>query len=289
MEPRFYEIEKDGPVIIWKFSNPPRNLATIETGEELRQLVEEFDKDPELRVGIITSGVPGMFIQHFDVSQIVDWAEQIYKASDEEVTKMLSDLPPPGGIASLTSKPIICAINGPVQGGGCEMALSCDLRFISKEAYMGQPEVGAGIIPGGGGTQRLARLVGISKALELCWSGRKIYPDEAERLGLVVKACDPLDLMPTVMKFAQDLAARPPVAVKNIKQAIHQGVNMTLTDGLILERELFFDSIRTDEAMQIMRFYVATGQDGEKMAAIVEEAEGDPEKIAEILAKLQKD
>ena len=134
----------------------------------------------------------------------------------------------------------------------------------------------------------MARLVGISKALELCWSGRKIYPDEAERLGLVVKACDPLDLMPTVMKFAQDLAARPPVAVQNIKKAIHDGYNKTLTDGLLLERELFFDSIRTDEAMQIMRFYVATGQDGEKMAAIREEAGGDPEKIAKILARENK-
>jgi enoyl-CoA hydratase len=284
-EPRFYQIEKDGPVIIWKFSNPPRNLATIETMEELRQLVEEFDKDPELRVGIVTSAVPGMFIQHFDVSLIIGWAEDMYKASEEEVAQILASFPPPLGIADFTSKPIICAINGPVEGGGCEMALSCDLRFISREAFMGQPEVNAGIIPGGGGTQRLARLVGVSKALELCLSGRRIYPDEAERLGLVVKACHPDDLMPTVMKFAQELAVKPPLAVKNVKRSIQEGINMTLQDGLTLERELFFESVRSDDAMQIMRLYVAAGQDREKMAAIIEEAGQDPEKIADLLAK----
>ena len=285
MEPRFYHIEKDGPVIVWKFSNPPRNLATIETGEELVQLVEEFDKDPELRVGIVTSATPGMFIQHFDVSLIVDWAEAMNKASEEEIAQQLASLPPPRGIGDHTSKPIICAINGPVEGGGCEMALSCDIRFISREAFMGQPEVNAGIIPGGGGTQRLARLVGVAKAMELCLTGRRIYPDEAERLGLVTQACDPAELMPTVMKFAQELAAKPPPAVENIKKAIYQGSNMTLQDGLIFERELFFEAMRSDDAIQIMRLYVAAGQDREKMTAMVEEAGRDPEKIAAILSE----
>jgi enoyl-CoA hydratase/carnithine racemase len=210
-----------------------------------------------------------MFIQHFDVSLIVGWAEAMFKATPEEISQQLAMLPPPKGIGDYTSKPIICAINGPVEGGGCEMALGCDLRFISKDSFMGQPEVNAGIIPGGGGTQRLARLVGVSKAMELCLTGRRIYPDEAERLGLVVKACDPDELMPTVMKFAQDLAAKPPVAVEKIKKAIRAGSDMQLQDGLILERELFFDSIRTDLAIQIMRLYVQVGQDRAKFAVLL--------------------
>jgi enoyl-CoA hydratase/carnithine racemase len=284
-QPRFHEIEKDGPVIIWKFSNPPRNLATIESITELGQLVEEFDKDPELRVGIITSATPGMFIQHFDVSSILGWAEQMANASDEAIKQVLDSLPPPGGIADSTSKPIICAINGPVEGGGCEMALGCDLRFISREAFMGQPEVNGGFPPGGGGTQRLARLVGVSKAMELCLTGRRIYPDEAERLGLVVKACHPAELMPTVMAFAHELAAKPPQAVSIIKRAINEGSNMTLPDGLMLERKLFFEAIRTEDALNIMRLYVAVGQDREKLATLAEEAGGDPQKIAELLAK----
>jgi enoyl-CoA hydratase len=284
-KPRFYQIEKQGPIIIWKFHNPPRNLATVETGEELVQLVEEFDRDQELRVGIVTSAVPRMFIQHFDVSLILEWAEGMSKASDEERAQVLAELPPPRGIADYTSKPIICAINGPVEGGGCELALGCDFRFISRDAFMGQPEVGAGIIPGGGGTQRLARLVGVARALELCMTGRRIYPDEAERLGLVVKACEPQELMPTVMAFANELAGKPQMAISFIKRAIYEGSSMPLNDGLILERDLFFRSIWSDDALQIMRLYVAAGQDGEKLAAAFLEAGGDPEKTFALLKK----
>jgi len=289
IEARFHKVEKEGPIIIWKFSNPPRNLASIETMTELAQLVEEFDKDPELRVGIVTSAVPGMFIQHFDVSLIVGWAEAMNKASEEELAQQLASFPPPKGIGDYTSKPIICAINGPVEGGGCEMALSCDFRFISTDAFMGQPEVDAGIIPGGGGTQRLARLLGVARAMELCLSGRRIYPDEAERLGLVTKVCDPDELMPTVMAFANELAAKPPLAVINIKKAIHEGGSMTLQDGLLLERRLFFEAMRSDDALLIMRLYVAAGQDREKVAALVEEVGPDPEKIVAMLSDQQED
>jgi enoyl-CoA hydratase/carnithine racemase len=126
--------------------------------------------------------------------------------------------------------------------------------------------------------------MGVGKAMELCLSGRRIYPDEAERLGIVSKACDPDELMPTVMKFAQELAAKPPLAVINIKKAIHEGINLTLQDGLTLERKLFFEAIRSDDAVQIMRLYVAAGQDREKLAALMEEAGEDPGKVAELLA-----
>ena len=289
LEPRFYQVEKEGSIIIWKFHNPPRNLATLETWAELVQLVEEFEQDPELRVGIVTSATPGMFIQHFDVSLIVGWAEGLSRASDEEVAQQLDALPPPKGIAEYTSKPVICSINGPVEGGGCEMALGCDVRFISRDAFMGQPEVNAGIIPGGGGTQRLVRLLGAAKAMELCLTGRRVYPDEAERLGLVTKACDPEELMPTVMAFAQELATKPPLAVINIKKAIYEGRNRTLPDGLLLERDLFFETLRSDEALEIMRLYVAAGQDREKMAVLVEKVGRDPEKIAALLAEEQEE
>jgi len=268
-EPRFHKVERDGPIVIWKFSNPPRNLATLDTGAELVQLVEEFDKDPELRVGVVTSAVPGMFIQHFDVSTILGWAESMSAISDEEVGQLLDSLPPPRGIAAYTSKPVICAINGPVEGGGCEMALGCDFRFMSRDAFMGQPEVNAGFPPGGGGTQRLTRLLGVAKALELCLTGRRIYADEAERLGLISKACDPDELMPTVMAFAHELAAKAPLALSIIKRAIYEGADMTLENGLILERQLFFEAIRSDNALQLMRLYVSVGQDREKLTNLL--------------------
>jgi enoyl-CoA hydratase len=285
IEPRFHKVEKDGPIIIWKFNNPPKNMATLETFTELVSLVEAFDKDPELRVGIVTSAVPGMFIQHFDVSVLLGWAESIREASQEEVDQLLAALPPPQGIGGYTAKPIICAINGPVEGGGCEMALGCDFRFISSDAFMGQPEVTAGFIPGGGGTQHLARLVGVAKAMELCMTGRKITAQEAGQLGLVADVCEPEELMPTVMAFANDLAAKPLMAIVNIKKAIYDGISMDLQDGLMLERKLFFECLRSDEAINLMRFYVEAGQDREKVMALIEEAGQDPEKLAELMAK----
>jgi enoyl-CoA hydratase/carnithine racemase len=284
-EPRFYKLEKNGPIIIWKFHNPPKNLATLDSMIELVQLVEEFDKDTELCVGILTSATFGMFIQHFDVSVLLGWAESMREASEDEITQQLAALPPPRGIGDCTSKPIICAINGPVEGGGCEMALGCDFRFISSDAFMGQPEVDAGIIPGGGGTQRLARIVGVARATELCMTGRRISAEEAERLGLVTAVCEPEELMPAVMAFANDLAAKPSLALINIKKAIYEGSSMPLQDGLMLERELFFECLRSDDAINIMRLYVAAGQDREKLLAMVEKVGPDPEKIAELLAK----
>jgi len=285
IEPRFHKVEKDGPVIIWKFDNPPQNMATLERSIELISLVEAFDQDPELRVGIVTSATPGKFIQHFDVSVLLGWAEVMQDSSEEEIQQQLAALPPPQGLGGYTSKPVICAINGPVEGGGCEMSLGCDFRFISRDAYMGQPEVGAGIIPGGGGTQLLSRLVGVARAMELCMSGRQIPAGEAERLGLVVAACEPQELMPTVMAFAHDLAAKPQMAIANIKKAIHQGSSMPLQDGLVLERKLFFECLRSEEAMTLMRIYVEAGQDRDKVMAIMEAAGGDPDKFAELIRK----
>jgi 2,4-dienoyl-CoA reductase-like NADH-dependent reductase (Old Yellow Enzyme family)/enoyl-CoA hydratase/carnithine racemase/thioredoxin reductase len=284
-EPRFHKVEKQGPIIIWKFHNPPRNLASLDTMTELVQLVEEFDKDPDLRVGIVTSATPGMFIQHFDVSLILGWAEQMRHLSEEQTAQILGTFPPPSGLADHTSKPIICAINGPVEGGGCELALGCDFRFMARGAFMGQTEVDGGFPPGGGGTQRLARLVGVAKALELCLTGRRIEAEEAERLGLVTAVCEPEELMPRVLEFAGTLADKPPVAVSLIKKAIHEGSSMGLPEGLLLERKLFFQGIKSDDALNIMRLYVAAGQDRDKLAAMVEEAGHDYEKVKDLLSK----
>jgi enoyl-CoA hydratase len=121
--------------------------------------------------------------------------------------------------------------------------------------------------------------------MELCMTGRRISPEEAERLGLVTAVYEPEALMPAVMAFANDLAAKPPLAISNIKKAIHAGSSMTMQDGLILERKLFFESLRSDDAINIMRLYVAAGQDQEKLLAMVEKVGPDPEKIAELLAK----
>jgi len=234
--------------------------------------VEEFDKDDELRVGILTSAVPGMFIQHFDVSSILDWAEGLSQASDEEVEQQLAMLPEPSILGNRTSKPIICAINGPVEGGGCELAMSCDFRFISKDAFMGQPEVTAGFPPGYG-IPRMIQLIGLGRTLELCLTGRRVYPEEAEQIGLATKACAPEELMPAVMAFAQSLAAKPKVGLDLTKKTVYECADLTLHQGLVLNRKTFFESIRSEDALNLMRLYVSVGQDREKLAAMLLEQE----------------
>jgi len=271
IEPRFHIVEKDGPVIIWKINNPPQNLMNLETSAEFTELVEEFEADPELRVGIITSNLPHVFIQHFDVSTILsEWSSMTPEEMAARREEAAKNPPPKRGLRRLRRKPIIAAINGQTAGGGCELTLMCEFRFMSRNATLGCPEVNAGILPGGGGTQRMPRLLGIGKAMEMLLLGRVVYADEAERIGLVHRACNPMELMPAAIAFAHELAMRPPMAVGHIMECIYKGSQMPLDEGLALEGRLFFELTQSDDAKRIMSQYVAGGQ---RAGTVVEEIE----------------
>jgi len=252
-EPKFFDVEREYAIVIWKFCNPPNNLWNDETGPELMQLIQEFYADPTLNVAIFTSALPDVFIQHYDVSLLVKRGEEFLKNKPSGPV-----IRRPGFV--IGSKPIIAAINAPLSGGGLETALRFDFRFMSRTAWASQSEVNAGILPGGGGTQRILRLVGLGRALDLMETGRRVYADEAERIGLITRACDPERLMPEVMQYARELAARPPKAVHHIRQCIYQGMDCGLEDGLALESELFRELLYTREALERMRNYVSRGQ-----------------------------
>ncbi len=256
-ETKFFKVEKEGPIVIWKFYNPPKNLWNEETGPELQQLIESFYKDPNLRVGIFTSDMPNVFIQHYDVSLLVKWGEQL---SLEK-----SPMPPRRVGFRRDSKPIIAAINGSLAGGGLEIVMSFDFRFMSRGAWAAQAEVSVGILAGGGGTQRMLRLIGLARALELQLTGRRIFADEAERIGLITRACDPVRLMPEALEFARELASKPPLAVSHIRRCLYEGMSLSLDDGLALEAELMREVVKSGEAMERMRAYVATGQTPERI------------------------
>ena len=258
---QYFVIETDGPVIIWKFNNPPKNLWTVATSTEFDDLVEDFYTDANFRVGIITSNLPDVFIQHFDVSLLVNFAEAL-RSRAPKIPRGVQR-----GVYRCGPKPVIAAINAPVSGGGSELCLACDFRFMSRSASIGQPEVLVGILPGGGGTQRLTRLIGISKSLELMLTGRQISADEAERIGYVHRACDPDELMPVAIAFAKELAAKPPLAVALIKRCVYEGVDMTLEDGLALEWELFLETLKSDDAINLMKTYLASGQDFRRLTS----------------------
>jgi enoyl-CoA hydratase/carnithine racemase len=143
---------------------------------------------------------------------------------------------------------VIAAVSGFALGGGCELALACDLRIASERARFGQPEVLLGIIPGGGGTQRLARLVGPSLAKELILTGRQVGADEALRIGLVNEVVAPDELHDRAFALAAELAAGAVVAQSLAKRAIDQGLETTLADGLALEQDLFVETFATEDA-----------------------------------------
>jgi len=265
-QPKYFLVERDGPVIIWKYNNPPKNLWSAEVVAEYNQLVEEMNGDAALRVGIFTSALPDVFIQHYDVSLLVTLGERL-KANPNALLPS-----PPRPAYRPGSKVIIAAINARLAGGGLEFAQACDFRFMSRTAWAAQLEVVLGILAGGGGTQRMPRLIGIDKALEMQLTGRAIYADEAERIGLITRACDPHKLMEEAIFFAKRIAAQPPLAVAHIRKAIYEGINMPLVDGLALESKLFMELVKSDDALRIMKEYVAGGQDAERLLTEIESA-----------------
>lgn len=151
---------------------------------------------------------------------------------------------------------VIAAVNGYALGGGCEVALACDIVFASKTAVFGQPEVKLGIIPGFGGTARLPRAIGRGQALEWILSGNTYSAEEAYRLGLVQRVTEPQDLMPTVRRLADDIAARGPSAVRAAKRLIHEGLSVPLEAALRTEAAVFANLFDSDEQKEGMRAFL---------------------------------
>jgi enoyl-CoA hydratase/carnithine racemase len=269
IDPRFFMVGREGKVVIWRFYHPPSNIWTGETAREFDDLVEEFYMDPDLRVGIMTSAMPDVFVQHFDVSILVNMGEQLLKAPPPPST----EYPKPRGIYRRGPKPVIAAINANLAGGGLELTMAMDFRFMARNASAAQSEVNVGILPGGGGTQRMPRLVGLPKALELMLTGRRVFADEAERIGLITKACDPMMLLPETLAFATALAARPPLAVQHIRTCVYEGWDMPLDKGLEMESRLFQELVKSQDALERMRAYVSSGQPGAAARLAAERAE----------------
>jgi enoyl-CoA hydratase len=153
------------------------------------------------------------------------------------------------------SRPVIAAINGFALGGGCELAMACDIRIASEKAKMGQPETGLGIIPGSGGTQRLPRLVGPSRAKQLVFTGEIIDAQTALQIGLVDRVVPPEQLMEEATKMAMAIAAKPRVALALAKSAINRGLDMDLQNGLSYEIECFAECFATQDQKEGMRAF----------------------------------
>jgi enoyl-CoA hydratase len=232
--------KKDGIACI-TFNRPKvLNALNRKTVEELRDALLETRDDSFVRVLILTGAGEKSFVAGADIGELaqrtpVDGKD--FSLFGQSVFHLLEIL----------GKPSICAINGFALGGGCELALSCTIRLASKTARLGQPEVKLGIIPGYGGSQRLARLCGKGVAHELCLSGEMISAEEALRIGLVNHIYEPAELLPAAEALAKKILANAPLAVKYAMEAIERGVEMPQEEGLFLEATLFGLSCATED------------------------------------------
>jgi len=224
--------KKDGIAYI-TFNRPKvLNALNNKTIDELRQALVDARDDSSVRVLILTGAGEKAFVAGADISELaqrtpVDGKE--FSVSGQGVAHLLETM----------GKPSICAINGFALGGGCELALCCSIRIASRNARLGQPEVKLGIIPGFGGSQRLARLCGKGVAHELCLTGEMISAEEAQRIGLVNHVYEPAELLPAAEAMAKKIIANAPLAVKYTMEAIERGIEMPQEEGLFLEATLF--------------------------------------------------
>jgi enoyl-CoA hydratase len=233
--------EKRDSIAYITFNRPKvLNALNRKTVEESRDALLEVRDDSSVRVLILTGAGEKSFVAGADIGELaqrtpVDGKD--FSLFGQSVFHLLETL----------GKPSICAINGFALGGGCELALSCTIRLASKTAKLGQPEVKLGIIPGYGGSQRLARLCGKGVAHELCLTGEMITAEEAQRIGLVNHIYEPAELLPAAEAMAKKIIANAPLAVKYAMEAIERGVEMPQEEGLFLEATLFGLSCATED------------------------------------------
>ena len=254
---QYIEVLRRGAVALGRLINPPRNLMNAGMVAELQRLAQEVEADADVRALVLTGGIEGIFITHYDVSELVQASQAVQRAERpaRPPTVELHPVHRAFNRLQFLPKPVVAAINGVAMGGGCELALACDFRLMARGGVIGLPEVRVGILPGAGGTQRLARLLGPARALELILLGKVVSAEEAEALGLVHRALEPDQLLPYALEFAAELASRPPTSVAQIKRCIHEGLQLPLMEALKLEQECFRETMRSDDALRLMRDY----------------------------------
>jgi len=217
------------------------NRLDAQTFRDLGSSLIRFRDDPDVWVAIIT-GTGEVFSLGADhETLLIPWAENTFE-EPPMITRGLH-----------VWKPLIAAINGPARGGGVEIPLACDIRIASENAYLQFPEVGRGLIPGLGGTQRLPRMVSAAKASEMILMGSPVNAEEAYRIGLVNKVVPLPRLLPTAMEWAEKIAENGPLALRRAKEAMIRGRNMSLEDGLRMELGFFEEVLRSEDYREGIR------------------------------------
>lgn len=288
LAPRHLRIEQRGRVLQVLLDNPPANFLTTAVMQELADLLEDLEQRQDIGAVILSGAADGVFLTHFDVDEIERAVAPITFSMPAWLTRLLLESESllrhlPGarkllrrtllaGVADMNlfhevtahmrrmDKVFISAINGLALGGGCELALACDLRLMAEddqvERFLGQPEVLIGLIPGGGGTQMLARSLGVARALELYLEGQLLEPRQALALGLVNGLAPAEELLEAADALAQRLSRRSPQAVRLIKRSIYQAASRDWTEGMASEKAGFLSAASQGNTRRAMREYI---------------------------------
>ena len=242
-----YEVEGQVGIIT---INRPKALNALNSAvlDELDATIDGVDLDA-VRCLILTGAGEKSFVAGADIAEMSTLTKEEGEAfgkKGNDIFRKIETLP----------IPVIAAVNGFALGGGCEISMSCDIRICSDNAVFGQPEVGLGITPGFGGTQRLARLIGTGKAKEMVYAAVNIKADEAYRIGLVNGVCAKEELIPTVMKLAKKIASNAPIAVRNSKESLTDGYLSDLDHAISIEEKYFSECFETEDQKEGMKAFL---------------------------------
>lgn len=245
----YIQLLKQGHIAILTVSRPEAlNALNMAVLDELELTARAVGEDRTIRALVVT-GAGKAFVAGADISEMSGLDEagalELARRGQRAIT----------AIEELEI-PVIAAINGYALGGGCELALACDIRLAGERAKLGQPETGLGITPGFGGTQRLPRVIGMNRALEMIYTGRVINAEEAFRIGLVNRVCGQDELMDCAVKLAEEIAANAPHAVRSAKRAARRFTDSALADDLAFEAEAFAKCFNTEDQKMAMRAFV---------------------------------
>jgi enoyl-CoA hydratase len=240
-------VEKDGAVGVVTLNRPQAlNALSYALVKDLSLAMQELDQDAEIRAIVVTGGEK-VFAAGADIKEMADRGP-----FDELIQERLAYRDKINRI----SKPVIAAVSGFALGGGCELAMSCDIIIAAENARFGQPEVNLGIIPGSGGTQRLTHVLGKHRAMELVLTGDMLNASDAERLGLVNRVVPPELVLEEAKNVAKKIAAKPALAIKAAKEAVLKAANTPLDEGLEFERKSFYLLFASEDRREGMKAFL---------------------------------
>ncbi len=249
MAEKMVRYKEENGVGLITIDRPPVNALSRELLEELAGVISQIEERDDFLVLIITGAGEKAFVGGADIGEFPSLDSKSGKEMcqyGQGIFKRLEELP----------IPVIAAINGFALGGGCELALACDLRVAAEEAALGQPEVKLGIIPGYGGTQRLPRLISVGKARELIYTGDMISAREAEKIGLVESVVAADELLDECRQLASKILKQGPLAIASAKKAINEGLQLSLEEGLELEARLFGEICKSEDMKEGARAFL---------------------------------